>query len=449
MAETILNRIVARKRADLPALKAHYPRALAGTGLEASGRSLYDAIKQGPGFILECKKASPSKGLIRDDFDLDAIATVYGRHASAISVLTDQPFFQGRPEYLAKVASRVTQPVLMKDFVIDPFQVRLGRFLGADAVLLMLSVLDDDQYLLLAAEAAKYQMDVLTEVANEAELDRALALGAAIIGINNRNLHDLSIDLARTEQLAARIPDATLVISESGIKNHGDVKRLRPHADGFLVGSELMKDDDLDGACRALIHGEHKVCGLTRPQDALAAYRAGALFGGLIFAPRSPRCLSVDEAEAVMAAAPLRYVGVFVNEAVEQVAAIAKELDLYAVQLHGDEDETYIAQLRQLTWAQLWRACTVDAMPTLAVDRLVVDSKHDGQFGGTGTAFDWSKLDGRAQPVPVMLAGGIGPDNCESALKVPGITGLDLNSKLESAPGLKCRDKINAVFDKV
>lgn len=444
---TVLEKIVERKKADLPALKARYPRA-ASQPLGLSTRSLEHSLRYGSGFILECKKASPSKGLIRQDFDPKALAAIYAPYASGISVLTDEPFFQGHPDYLSAVANSVKVPVLMKDFFIDPFQVRLARYLGADAILLMLSVLDDASYLLLAEEARKYNLDILTEVASPAERDRAVKLGARIIGINNRDLHDLSVDLGRTEQLAKAIPQDRVVISESGIKTHGDVERLKGVAKGFLVGSELMSKDNLDLACRQLILGEHKVCGLTAPADAKAAYEAGATYGGLIFAPKSPRCVSSEEAKVITQAAPLAFVGVFVDAPVDQVAALADSLGLYAVQLHGNEDASYVAALRQKTQVQIWKACTAERPCTLAVDRLVLDSQHDGQFGGTGQTFDWTQIQNPAA-LPLMLAGGLGPDNVQSALKVPGVTGLDLNSKLERAPGVKDPALIQQIFQLV
>ncbi|WP_226911317.1 bifunctional indole-3-glycerol-phosphate synthase TrpC/phosphoribosylanthranilate isomerase TrpF [Gallaecimonas mangrovi] len=441
---TVLEEIVERKKADLPALKAQFPRASTMT-LPLSKRSLEHSLRFGSGFILECKKASPSKGLIRPDFDPKALAGIYQQYASGISVLTDEPYFQGRPEYLAAVAQSVTVPVLMKDFFIDPFQIRLARYLGADAILLMLSVLDDNTYLALAEEAKKLNLDILTEAATAEERDRAVRLGARIIGINNRNLHDMSIDLGRTEQLAKGIPEDRVVISESGIKSHQDVKRLKGTAQGFLVGSELMNKADVNLACRQLILGEHKVCGLTKAADAKAAYDAGACYGGLIFAAKSPRAVTEAEAATIMAGAKLAYVGVFVDTDIEQVAAISNRLGLFAVQLHGNEDASYVAALRDKTQAQIWKACTVDAVPDMAVDRLVVDSTQQGQFGGTGAVFDWSKL-GNQFTAPVMLAGGIGPDNVQSALGVPGIIGLDLNSKLESAPGIKDPALIQQTF---
>ncbi|MEL7479911.1 MAG: bifunctional indole-3-glycerol phosphate synthase/phosphoribosylanthranilate isomerase, partial [Pseudomonadota bacterium] len=219
---------------------------------------------------------------IRENFNLDEITGVYGKYATCISVLTDEKYFQGSFEYLTYVSNKVDQPLICKDFFIDEYQVYLARLHGGNAILLMLSVLDDAQYTHLANVAKSLNMSILTEVSNEEEVHRALDLNAEIIGINNRNLRDLSTDLATTEKLRKLIPDGKVVISESGIYTHQDVKRLAPLCNGFLVGSSIMAEQDLEIACRRLILGENKVCGLTRSQDAQAAFNAGAIYGGLI-----------------------------------------------------------------------------------------------------------------------------------------------------------------------
>ncbi|TKB49977.1 bifunctional indole-3-glycerol-phosphate synthase TrpC/phosphoribosylanthranilate isomerase TrpF [Ferrimonas sediminicola] len=442
---TILGKIVATKAQHIRRLDQRYGELLRSRAAP-SDRSLYDALKGGnTGFILECKKASPSKGLIRPKFDPVAIATTYDKYAAAISVLTDEQFFQGDFEYLKAVRSAVGVPVLCKDFVVDRRQLRLARHMGADAALLMLSVLDDEQYLALAEEAEALALDILTEVSNETELERAIGLGARIIGINNRDLRDLSVDLATTERLAPKIPQDRVVISESGIASHSDVRRLAPLADAFLVGSQLTAQTNIDQACRQLIFGENKVCGLTREADVKAVAEAGALYGGLIFAAKSPRCVTPEQAANLRQAADLRFVGVFVNESADTVARLANDLKLHAVQLHGVEDETYIDALRPLLGgAQVWKAVKPDGSNRVTnADRLLFDSARAGQFGGTGTPFDWSLVGNERRRA--MLAGGLSPDNVQEAAAA-GFLGLDLNSGLESAPGLKDQDKIAQAF---
>lgn len=210
----------------------------------------------------------------------------------------------------------------------------------------MLSVLDDDSYRRLAALADSLAMGVLTEVSNEQEMARALALGARVIGINNRNLHDLSVDTARTHHLAALAPASVTLIAESGIHHHAQLRDLGRHVQGFLIGSALMAQADLRSAVCRLRFGDNKVCGLTRPQDAAAAYQAGAIYGGLIFVARSPRYIDIATAQRVMQGAPLRYVGVFRDAQPTSVALAAERLGLHAVQLHGAEDQAYIDRLR-------------------------------------------------------------------------------------------------------
>lgn len=394
------------------------------------------------------KKASPSKGLIREDFSPSAIAKIYGKYASAISVLTDEKYFQGDFAFLPQVRKEVSVPVLCKDFIIDPYQIYLARHHQADAVLLMLSVLNDEQYRELAAVAKSLNMGVLTEAISEEEINRAIELGAEVIGINNRDLRDLKIDLDRTRKLAPLVPEDRIVICESGIYHHAQVKDLAHYANGFLVGSSLMEEADVDMACRKLILGQNKVCGLTRAEDAKAAYAAGAVFGGLIFVEGSPRCVSVAQARAITEASPLNFVGVFRNENKEMIQSLVETLQLSAVQLHGDETESYIKKLRSLIpGCQIWKAVAVsDALPDLnfTADRLLLDSKVGDQSGGTGQSFDWSLLADLPKE-KLMLAGGINPENISEALKV-GALGLDLNSGVESAPGIKDADKIQRAF---
>ncbi|WP_283710798.1 bifunctional indole-3-glycerol-phosphate synthase TrpC/phosphoribosylanthranilate isomerase TrpF [Pseudoalteromonas prydzensis] len=445
----VLDKIVADKKIELEARKAKRPLESFKHQAVPTNRDFYQALTApGTQFILECKKASPSKGLIREPFDLAEITSVYKNYASCISVLTDEKYFQGSFDYLEFVRSQVEQPLICKDFFIDEYQIYMARIYGGDAILLMLSVLDDEQYQQLAAVAQSLNMAILTEVSNVQEVHRALALDAQIIGINNRDLRDLSTNLATTEQLRKLIPDDKVVISESGIYTHQDVKRLAPLCNGFLIGSSLMAERDLERACRRVILGENKVCGLTRSEDAMNAYNSGAVFGGLIFAPKSPRYVDLDCALQITQSAPLAFVGVFVNASIKDVVEHAQSLKLAAVQLHGQEDQTYINQLRPLlpSSCQIWKAQAVkDSLPTplAGVDRHLYDTHSDTQAGGTGKTFDWSILEHASSPF--MLAGGLNADNIQGAL-YQGAHGLDLNSGVEQSAGKKCQNKLNDAF---
>ncbi|WCE28513.1 bifunctional indole-3-glycerol-phosphate synthase TrpC/phosphoribosylanthranilate isomerase TrpF [Vibrio sp. SCSIO 43137] len=448
----VLIKIVEEKKLWIEARKKAQPLESFIDSLTPSDRSFYQAFSpERTAFILECKKASPSKGLIRDDFNLDYIASVYKDYASAISVLTDEKFFQGNFDFLPQVRAQVTQPVLCKDFIIDPYQVYLARHYKADAILLMLSILNDEEYRELASLAHSLDLGVLTEVSNEQELERAIELNAKVVGINNRNLRDLSIDLTRTRQLAPKLPADTVVISESGIYTNQQVRDLSQYANGFLIGSSLMQEDNLELAVRRVLIGENKVCGLTHPDDAAAVYQAGAVYGGLIFAEKSKRKVDKEQARLTMSGAPLNYVGVFQNQTLKTVNDTATTLGLAAVQLHGDEDQGFINQLREILphSCQIWKAYGVsEQIPALienGVDRHLLDSKVGSQSGGTGQQFDWSLI-GTTQNI--MLAGGLNPDNVKQASQL-GCLGLDLNSGVESAPGKKDKALIDSAFHQI
>jgi len=438
-----LEQILAHKREEVAARKAAAPLASFASELIRSDRSLEAALRRPrTGYVLEVKAASPSQGEIRADLDLAAIAAGYGAHASAISVLTDAHFFGGSFERLAALRRVVHLPLLCKDFVVDPYQVYEARRHGADAILLMLSVLSDFEHRECRGIADSLGLDVLTEVHSTQELARALLLDARIIGINNRDLQTLQVDLAVTERLAPRITGDRVVISESGIRSHADARRLAPLVDGFLVGTSLMVQPDLGHATRALIYGITKVCGLTLPEDAANAHALGATHGGMIFAPESPRRVDLEQAADLRRTAPLNWVGVFVNPTVDQVVELADRLDLSAVQLHGEEPRELAEELRRRFAGrrEVWKAIRVrDEVPRVAdtgADRLVLDTFVPGTRGGTGRRFDWRLLQDYPDLDRVLLGGGLAPDAVPAAERV-GCWGLDVNSGVERAPGQK------------
>ena len=455
----ILEQIVADKRIEVEQLKKDIPLASFVDDLKPTQKDMYAALaKDNAGFIFECKKASPSKGLIRPVFDVIEISSVYNKYASAISVLTDTKYFQGNHDYLRAVSNNVDCPVLNKDFFVDSYQIHLGRHYGADAILLMLSVLSDEEYIELAKVANSYNMAILTEVSNVEETLRAIDLDAKLIGINNRNLRDLSTDLTRTFELAPMIPDDRLIISESGIYTNKQVRELAPAVNGFLVGSSIMSEDDIDLACRQVVFGSHKVCGLTKAEDVVNVINAGAAFAGFIFAEKSPRCISVEQAQSIIdevgsiTSTGINYVGVFVNESVDVVAQIANKLKLNAVQLHGNESSDYINELRTLlnTNCIIVKAVSVkdDITPlNLGADKYLLDSKQ----GGSGEAFNWQLLADCEQDLSkAMLAGGLSTDNLASAIRLMNdtdISGLDINSGVEISPGIKDTTKLEQAFN--
>ncbi len=261
-ANDVLARICANTREHVARVKVSKPRAVleaeAAAALPPRGfrAALAAARTEGrPGLITEIKKASPSKGVIREDFNPRELAEAYeAGGATCLSVLTDQRWFQGKLTDLTAARNACNLPVLRKDFMVDPWQVLEARAAGADCILVIMAAVDDSVAADLCSEAARLGMDTLVEVHDEHELERALALPAPLIGINNRNLKTLSVDLATTETLAPRVADDRLTVCESGIRSAADIARMqKAGAHCFLVGESLMRQPDVTAAARALL----------------------------------------------------------------------------------------------------------------------------------------------------------------------------------------------------
>lgn len=254
-----LAEICATKRLEVTARKplglGHWPQPSPVRGFEAALRA---KAADGLALIAEIKKASPSKGLIRADFDPPAHARAYqAGGAACLSVLTDAPYFQGHEDYLITARAACDLPAIRKDFMIDPWQCAEARAMGADAILIIVAALDDAQMREIELAAQAEGLDVLVEVHDEAELERALSqLQSRLIGVNNRNLKTFTVDLANTERLAALVPPDVLLVCESGIATHADCQRMAAAGvQTFLVGESLMRQDNIQAATRTLLGG--------------------------------------------------------------------------------------------------------------------------------------------------------------------------------------------------
>jgi indole-3-glycerol phosphate synthase len=260
---TVLDRILAATHEEVASRKTSTPLA----AIEATARmqepprgfgaALARKAATGHALIAEIKKASPSKGLIREDFDPPAHARAYeAGGAACLSVLTDKPFFQGDEAYLIAAREACALPAIRKDFMVDPWQVAEARAIGADAILIIVAALDDGAMAEIEAGAIDHGMDVLVEVHDEAELERALRLKSRLIGVNNRDLRDFTVDLGRTEALARLMPEGTQIVAESGLTSKADLDRLaEAGVHRFLVGETLMRQADVATATRTLLTG--------------------------------------------------------------------------------------------------------------------------------------------------------------------------------------------------
>ena len=462
---SILNKIIMQRQSRL----ADIGNITSIESIQPSTRSLVSALQNSKsGFIFECKKKSPSRGLLSKNYDAAKIAVQYAPFATAISVLTEPDFFAGSLKDLSQVSEAVALPVLCKDFVINTQQLYQARASGADVILLMLSVITDQFWIECNDIATHLGLDVITEVHDHSELKRAIRLPAKIIGINNRNLHTLKTNISITESMVGEIPSDRLIISESGISSHQQLLRLAPLVDGFLIGSSMMQSESLALALRRLIFGEVKICGITRRLDADLSWQLGASFGGMIFTPISSRCISMEQAKLICENQEMPMVGVFKDQTPQEIIPYAKTLHLKAIQLHGAETTDEIKELRLNINAdcEIWKAiiCSeTDAdYPTIeqayeiketllhqGVDRVLIDTPKDSAVHNL--KYKNFSFDNKA-----FIAGGLSIDKAyelrqksRETQQTLTLSGIDICSSLETSPGVKDADKLKMLFNKL
>ncbi|HET8909470.1 MAG TPA: indole-3-glycerol phosphate synthase TrpC [Ktedonobacterales bacterium] len=493
---TFLERIVAATRAHLDERRQHIPLdAMRALALAAPlPRPFASALRPVTGgsarLIAEVKRASPSKGLLAEQFEPVEQARAYAAGgASAISVLTEPDFFLGSLDHLRAVRNAVDLPVLRKDFLIDPYQVFEARAAGADAVLLICALLDDDSLREMLALTRTLGMEPLVEAHNAGEALRAVSSGARVIGVNSRDLRTFAVDADVVRRLRPIVPSDHIFVAESSIGNARDAARARAFgADAILVGEVLMRAESPRDLARRLATapGESaarffgaaddpfvKICGLKTPEQVRAVIEAGVDAFGLVFAP-SRRQITPKQARNVMEAAssgesaraefvaagqpgalsasrPMS-IGVFVNEPAERIAEIAATVGLDAIQLSGDASPETCAAIAEDTRLPVLRALRLRSVDDLSqLDDfalvgaiLMLDTPaDDGSHGGTGRPGDWHLAAEAARRWPIILAGGLTPENLGAALAAVVPRGVDVSSGVET-DGVKDIAKIAA-----
>ena len=428
-------------------------------------------------FICEVKKASPSKGIIAEHFPYLEIAKEYEvAGAAAISVLTEPDFFKGDKKYLQEIANTVKIPVLRKDFIIDEYQIYQAKVWGASAILLICACLDMHTLTKFRELADSLGLSSLVEAHDEHEVQMAIDCGARIIGVNNRNLKDFTVDVQNSVRLRNLVQDDVIFVSESGLETPEDIQVLRDNNIGVaLMGETFMRSPNKVEKLAYLYGSTYytpkiKMCGISKIETIPAVIEANPDYMGLVFAP-SKRQVTVDQAKTLVEELHKQYanrynrdaeqysnqtlihqefiktVGIFVNETLDNLVTIATEVNLDAVQLHGDEDEAFIQSLKERTNVEVWKAVQIrsaadaEAWIDSSADMLLFDAYHKDERGGTGEVFDWSCLDEFERPF--MLAGGIDSTNVARAIRTVRSYGIDISSGIET-DGVKDNEKITA-----
>ena len=458
-------------------VETHEAVKAAALALPSDTGFLFEAAlrQQDFNFICEVKKASPSKGIIAEHFPYLDIAKEYEvAGAAAISVLTEPDFFKGDKKYLQEIASTVKIPVLRKDFIIDEYQIYQAKVWGASAILLICACLDVPTLTKFRELADSLGLSSLVEAHDEHEVQMAIDCGARIIGVNNRNLKDFTVDVQNSVRLRNLVQDDVIFVSESGLETPEDIQVLRDNNIGVaLMGETFMRSSNKVEKL-AYLYGptyytpKVKMCGISQIETIPAVVEAKPDYMGLVFAP-SKRQVTVAQAKTLVEELHKEYakkyssnteqdkddtiktVGVFVNETVDNLVTIANEANLDAVQLHGDEDEAFIQSLKERTNVDVWKAVQIrsaadaEAWIDSSADMLLFDAYHKDERGGTGEVFDWSCLD--AFERPFMLAGGIDCTNVARAIRTVRPYGIDISSGIETN-GVKDDEKITA-FTKI
>lgn len=385
--------------------------------------------------IAEIKKASPSAGVICENLDPAGLAKTYTKAgASAISVVTDQDFFQGSLDYL-KAARKVTDlPILRKDFIIDASQIHESAEVGADAILLIAAVLTEQELREFRELAESLDMDALVEVHDEEELDKALKSGALMIGVNNRDLKTFEVDLNTTFCLAKKLPEDAVLVAESGISTRLDMGRLRSVSHAALVGTSILKSDDVEAKVQELSIKRPllKVCGIQDAEMAHFCEEQGVEFLGLNFISESPRYIDSESAKAIIGSvSKVKTVGLFMDENLETVNQVARDLNLDYVQIHGDATPEYCEQI-ELPVIKSFTNTSKIAPYADVIEFPLLDVKKGS---------DEVILVSEEPSIPYFLAGGLTPENVAQVICDLKPFAVDVARGVE-ANGQKDKEKI-------
>lgn len=452
---TILDQLAAHARqrvaADQEKHSLHELKARCKEAGRAGGERFFQAMKRpGISFICEVKKASPSKGIIAPSFPYLDIARDYAAAgADAVSCLTEPMWFLGSDQIFTEIRQTISLPMIRKDFTVSEYQIYQARLMGADCVLLICALLDTAtiaKYLRLCDELG---LSALVEAHDAREIRSAIAAGAKMIGVNNRNLKDFSVDFTNAARLRDLIPPEAVYVAESGVARPADVAALKfIGADAVLGGGPHACQRQGGHAGRpagGIEMTKIKLCGLSRPEDIAAANEVNPDYIGFVFAPKSKRYVSPTQAAQLkqQLAPGIQAVGVFVKEDPETVVHLLEDGVIDVAQLHGGESEAYIRTLRQHTHKPIIQAFRVDTPADLekaqasSADYILLDSGD----GGTGETFDWSLLAGATRPY--FLAGGLDPENVGGAVEKLKPYAVDVSSGIET-DGTKDPEKMRS-----
>ncbi|GLI55951.1 tryptophan biosynthesis protein TrpCF [Propionigenium maris DSM 9537] len=437
----ILKRIIEDKRKSLEELQLNIDDLKRRCETALPPKDFYSVLRrEGISIIGEIKRASPSKGVIREDFPHVELAREYEGAVEAVSILTEEEHFKGSMKYLKDIAQEIDTPLLCKDFIFTREQIYLARANGASSILLIVRILEEELLKELLTCARSLGMEPLVETHTEGEVKKALEAGAMIVGINNRDLSNFTVDIRRSIELRRNIPEEVVVVAESGIKSRSHVALLEEAGiDAILVGETLMRSRDLVGTARELrgVTTKVKICGIKTPQEVEILNRCKPHYTGLVFAPSKRQVDRETSKELRERLHPsIKTVGVFVDEEYEEILNTARYCKLDVVQLHGREDTDLCRRLREVREFKVWKALPGETISDYIIENYSQVADYllfDSITPGGGKTFHWERI--KDVHGNIILAGGLAPYNVGEAVKKVRPSIVDVSSGVEGSEG--------------